>query len=89
MSRVSWKFTWATEDDLFYFYKQIDPTFQFYFVPFRHTTVNNLNNNQEYSLYQGKYLVNIYTDKFCLNRKLGMFTKTRKPFFFRSKKKKR
>lgn len=87
MSRVSWKFSWATDDDLYLFYQTINPSFSYNFIPFRSTTVNNLNNHREFHLHQGKYHTYVYVTKFALNRKLGMFTKTRKPFFFRSKKK--
>lgn len=53
----------------------------------RRTSLNFWHINNKYSIYQGRYYsIHDFTET-CLGYKAGSFTKTRKPFFFRSKKK--
>lgn len=56
---------------------------------YRHKTLNTLNINQQYTIHQGKTTVTYPVMSKYIRKKLGMLSKTRKPFFFRSKKKKR
>ena len=71
------------------YYKTIDPNFEYEVCNDRYLTINRLNFKEKRIVYQGKYKVFFDPSVYCLNYKLGMFSKTRKPFFFRSKKKKR
>ncbi len=89
MSRSSWKYIYHTDYDLEVFYSSIDNSFNLPSNNRRSLTINRLNYTQNHYVYQGKYNVYFDTSIYCLNYKLGMFTKTRKPFFFRSKKKKK
>ncbi len=89
MSRVSWKFTHTTSNDLHYFFYKINNQHNFVFDSYRSKSVNNWNVGASYLLEQGKTKITVSTNEFCIDRKLGMFSKTRKPFFFRSKRKKK
>lgn len=89
MSRSNWKFVYHSEKDICSFYKTINPTFEYISNNDRYMTVNRLNYKERRVVYQGKYKVFFDSSIYCINYKLGMFSKTRKPFFFRSKKKKR
>lgn len=55
----------------------------------RNLTISNLNFRTTKSVYQGKVFVYFNPSDYHVGFKLGSFTKTRKPFFFRSKKKKK
>lgn len=55
----------------------------------RNSTVTPLDVAYTRSVYQGKSLVIFSTTPQHIGYKVGAFTKTRKPFFFRSKKKKK
>ena len=89
MARSNWKYIYHTDYDLMVFYSKINSLFNIPEHNVRSLTINMLNYTQNRYVYQGKYNVYFDTSIYCLNYKLGMFTKTRKPFFFRSKKKKR
>lgn len=54
----------------------------------RHTTLTKLNYFIPARVYTGKWSVGKVFMKYHTGFKLGQFTKTRKPFYFRSKKKK-
>lgn len=88
MARSNWKYIYHTDYDLMVFYSKINSLFNIPEHNVRSLTINMLNYTQNHYVYQGKYNVYFDTSIYCLNYKLGMFTKTRKPFFFRSKKKK-
>lgn len=53
----------------------------------RHTTITQLNQNQLGIIYTGKYTIDKFFSKYHVGLKIGSFTKSRKPFYFRSKKK--
>ena len=55
----------------------------------RKLSVTNFFINSLCKIHQGKFSVRFRLNEFYLGYKLGQFTKTRKPFFFRSKKKKK
>lgn len=55
----------------------------------RRTTLTKLNYFIPSLLYTGKWSVEKNFTKYHVGFKLGQFTKTRKPFYFRSKKKKK
>lgn len=54
----------------------------------RHKTITKLNFFCENTVYTGKWEVDYITTKQHVGFKLGALTKTRKPYYFRSKKKK-
>lgn len=89
MSRSNWKGVYHTEKDLCSFYKTINANFEYISNNDRYMTINKLNYKERRVVYQGKCRVFFDSSSYCINYKLGMFSKTRKPFFFRSKKKKR
>ena len=53
----------------------------------RNSTIHKLNFFLPLNLHTGKWLIKPNLTKFHIGFKLGQLTKTRKPFFFRSKKK--
>lgn len=89
MARATWKFLWTTENDIEKFYNSIDEEFSFFSEMYRHKTLNMLNINQRYFIHQGKTKTSCFVASKHIRKKVGMLSKTRKPFFFRSKKKKR
>lgn len=89
MARATWKFLWATHNDIEKFYSKIDEEFSYFDEVYRHKTINVLNMNQYYTIHQGKTKTTFPVMSKYIKKKLGMLSKTRKPFFFRSKKKKR
>ena len=88
MARSNWKYIYYTDYDLEVFYNSIDSSFIIPENNVRSLTINRLNYTQNHYVYQGKFNVYFDTSIYCLGYKLGMFTKTRKPFFFILKKKK-
>lgn len=90
MARSTWKFLFITSYDLYAHFKtQIKQDCPNIFKPnIRAKTLNKWNYRSVYSVPQGKYRVNIRPSLYHIGYKLGAFAKTRKPFFFRSKKKK-
>lgn len=62
----------------------------FYAASDREKTINNITSNTWFSIHNGKrWTTQFLSSDYCVGYKLGMFSKTRKPFFFRSKRKKR
>lgn len=90
MSRSASKFIFITEYDLATYLKtQIQPFYSVQFQPnIRQKTFNKWNYKSYYYIPQGKYTVKVRPTLYHLAYKVGSFAKTRKPFFFRSKKKK-
>lgn len=91
MARAAWKFTYVTDYDLCAYLKTYikktpltSPQ-----LNIRFKTFNQWNYKLGYFVPQGKYTIFIQPGLFHLNYKIGAFAKTRKPFFFRSKKKKK
>lgn len=87
MARVSWKYIYTTKEDIKHFYLKFIGNYKI-LESYRNKTINNLNKNCEYYIHQGKNYVYLDSNKYCISKKLGMFSKTRKPFFFRTKIKK-
>lgn len=54
----------------------------------RHITIHKLNYFIETNLHTGKWTINSNLSKYHFGFKFGQLTKTRKPYYFRSKKKK-
>lgn len=91
MAKSNWKFTSVYEDELYIYYSKIDKQYLDFFnkLTLRKRTINAWTINKKFLIHQGKHLVACQTTPFHQTFKFGSFTKTRKPFFFRSKKKKR
>lgn len=53
----------------------------------RHNTIHLLNYFLPVDIHTGKWTIDRKFNKYFINFKLGQFTKNRKPFYFRSKKK--
>lgn len=89
MSRSAWKFTQITEFDLFLYFKNFTKKKYLpnYAPNIRAKSVNRWNYRTLFYISQGKYTVKVQPTIYHMSYKLGAFAKTRKPFFFRSKKK--
>jgi hypothetical protein len=87
MARSNYKYVYVSDNDLKYLYSKINQNYDFETDSYRNKTINMLNYTNRYSIHQGDINVFLKPNIFHLNYKLGMFSKTKKPFFFRPKKK--
>lgn len=88
MARASWKFlSFNTKDLELFFLKKAEWSGNARIS--RSKTINNLNINNSFEVHQGNTLAEINFTEFTVNKKPGMFLKTRKPFFFQTKIKKK
>ena len=78
---------WATDSDLVEFFQKIDNNPVTFNYCSRHLTLNLLNVFKTVRVHQGKVYSSFELNEYYLGKKVGMLSKTRKPFFFRSKKK--
>lgn len=94
VSKSSWKYLQTNKEEMKYFLrdfylekklrgKTVLPTKN------KSITLNHLNYNNVYIIYQGKFWVRKKFSIYTIGRNFGQFIKTRKPFYFRSKKKKK
>lgn len=89
MARASWKYHPFSLTEVEQFSDYL--TEGLYFIknkPKRNITITKLNYFHEFNIYTGKWLIEKSLTKYHFGFKLGMLTKTRKPYYFRSKKKK-
>ena len=89
MGRSAWKFLPVMQNDLKIYFSKIDEEYTARLDNHRSLSINSLNYRRSYKIHQGMSRTPLVPGRFCLGYKLGMFSKTRRPFFFRSKKKKR
>ena len=91
MARSTYKKFFLTYDDMYFFYNNIVLENKRYTVLCdRENTINNITSNTWFSIHSGKrFSTEFKSSEYSIGYKLGMFAKTRKPFFFRSKRKKR
>lgn len=89
MARSSYKYTYFTENDLCYHYSWIDQDYYCYESNSRYKTLNRWNMPSAFSVHQGKNSNYMSTNIYGMRTKLGMYSKTKKPFFFRAKIKKK
>lgn len=89
MARASWKYHFFNKSDVEhytnYLIDEIKPTD---INLKRHTTLTKLNYFIPTEIYFGKSTIIKNFSRYHISFKVGQFTKNRKPFFFRSKKKK-
>ena len=91
MARSNYKRFFLTYDDMYFYYNNIVLENKRYVaLSDREKTINNVTKNTWFSIHNGKrWTTEFLSCKYSVGYKLGMFSKTRKPFFFCSKKKKR
>ncbi len=89
MARASWKYHFFREREIGYYSEYLSDDVRPYdAVSYRHNTITKLNYFIPVSIYTGKWWVDKNFTKYHTSFKIGQFTKTRKPYYFRSKKKK-
>lgn len=90
MKRSTWKYIPITYFDYYYYISKLLKLkiFKNFHIAPRIKTITMLSQHWN-SVHQGKNYTIINMSQFKLGLKYGSFTKTRKPFFFRSKKKKK
>jgi hypothetical protein len=74
-------------NDLEIYYRSIDKFFDLTVSVYRHKTINMLNCNRAYIVHKGHNGAYFKLNSFYLDKKLGELVKTRRPFFFWSKRK--
>lgn len=91
MARSNYKRFFLTYDDMYYFYnKDVLDNKNFKISSDREKTINALTCDSWFGIHNGKSNLTQYkSSEYSIGFKVGMFCKTRKPFFFRSKKKKK
>ena len=90
VARTSWKFYTFRDCDIEQYIDYITdytPTTSDT-VYKRHLTIHKLNYFLPVSLHTGKWVIEPNLNKYHFGFKFGQLTKTRKPYYFRSKKKK-
>lgn len=91
MSKSGYKFLFVSENDILIYLYNLSKKKKINIKKnnLRLCTVNRWNYKFLYNIHQGKYARIVLPSLYHFSYKLGMLIKTRKPFFFRSKKKKR
>lgn len=90
MSRSSYKFLPLYSFEMKnYFFKLIEKNTKKNYLVYRNLTINNWNIKPLVKIYQGRYNSVFKITPFHIGIKYSQLSKTRKPFFFRTKKKKR
>ena len=93
MARASWKYISYTDIDLDIFYNRFFFKREIYDQAFyqRNNRINVLNYTHKFSIHTGNKYLFFKTSEalYFFNTKLGAVARTLKPFFFRSKDKKR
>ena len=87
LSRSNYKKHLLMLDDLYFFYSIVNPEFEYKLSSRRNKTVNNLSIRNTFYVHQGNSIKDVRLSEYSIGRKVGEFSKTRRPFFFRSKKK--
>lgn len=89
LARASWKFHFFQLSEMEHYANYLtDDIKPEYPMVNRRTTLTKLNYFIPALLYTGKWSVEKNFTRYHVGFKLGQYTKTRKPFYFRSKKKK-
>lgn len=88
MARASWKYHFYKKNEITAYVNYLLDVPQSEILSKRKTTITKLNCFNYAEVYTGKYTLEKRFSKYHIGLKLGAFTKNRKPFYFRSKKKK-
>lgn len=88
MAKSSRKYHFYKKSDVEGYINNLIDTKDNSYMSNRRVTLTRLNYFKPSSLYSGKYTIERFFTKYHIGLKLGSFTKNRKPFYFRSKKKK-
>lgn len=89
LARASWKYHFFRKSEIEQYCEYlIDNVRPEIYYPKRHDTITKLNYFVIRKIYTGKWLVERNFTKYHTSFKVGQFTKNRKPYYFRSKKKK-
>ena len=88
MARASWKYHFFKESEVEHYVNYLTDGEVFSYNNKRKTTITKLNYYLPSFVYTGKYEIERRFSRYHIGFKLGQFTKNRKPFYFRSKKKK-
>ena len=88
LARSSWKYHFYRKDEVESYVNYLTDSFDYSELVDRKTTLTKLNYYKPGTLYTGKYTIAMRFSTHHVGFKLGAFTKNRKPFYFRSKKKK-
>ena len=87
MARSSWKYHYYLKDEIEHYVSNLLDITNSDFNYRRHTTLTQLNYLNPSVIHTGKYTVERFFSKYHIGLKIGGFTKSRKPYYFRSKKK--
>ena len=87
LSRSNYKKHLLMLDDLYFFYSIVNPEFEYKLSSRRNKTVNNLSIRNTFYVHQGNSIKDVRLSEYSIGRKVGEFSKTRRPFFLDLKKK--
>lgn len=88
LARASWKYHFFRKNEIEHYVNYLaDDIKPVDAVVYRHNTITKLNYFIPTTINSGKVLVDKNFTKYHIGCKIGQFTKSRKPFYFRSKKK--
>ena len=88
LARSSWKYHFYRKNEIESYVDYLTDKFHHTPLTDRKITLTKLNYYKPGTLYTGKYTISMIFSVNHVGFKLGAFTKNRKPFYFRSKKKK-
>ncbi len=88
MARSSWKYHFYKTEDIENYINYLTDSSVYNNLTSRVATITKLNFFRQGLIYTGKYEVLKNFSRYHIGFKVGAFTKNRKPFYFRSKKKK-
>jgi len=89
LARASWKYHFFQNNEIEDYTNFLtDSYFEEQCISSRKITITKLNFFKHLSVSTGKTIVDKSISKYHVGCKVGQFTKNRKPFYFRSKKKK-
>ncbi len=89
LARSRWKYHFYGKSEVESYVNYLTDKFDDNVLRDRKTTITKLNYYKPATLYTGKYSIPMRFSSHHVGFKLGAFTKNRKPFYFRSKKKKK
>lgn len=89
LARASWKYHFFRLSEIEHYANYLTDDIKPYDVTtYRRNTITKLNYFIPTTIHTGKWSIDKDFTKYHISFKIGQFTKNRKPFYFRSKKKK-